>query len=92
MGIYSSGRIFGLRIYHFDENDNSKILFEEKYDKILTHDQIKEAYLFYNLLNDKSEIFFKIYTECSSTLDINKESFMLWQPITLTHFLEKCNV
>ena len=92
MGIYSSGRIFGLRIYHFDENDNSKILFEEKYDEILTHEQMKEAYLFYNLLNDNSEIFFKIYTECTSTLDINNENFMLWQPITLTQFLKICNV
>ena len=94
MGIYSSGRIFGLRIYHFDENGNSKILFEEKYDKILTHDQIKEAYLFYTELKDKNNVRFQFYTECASTLNgyNNNKTFLMWHPMSMNTFLEKFNV
>lgn len=89
MGIYSNGSIFGLRIYNFNDEDVSNTLFEEKYVEIMTHEQMREAYLFYNELNDKNGIFFKIYTECSSTLDpYNKENFMDWQPISLKQFLE----
>ena len=43
------------------------ILFEEKYDKIMSHEQMKEAYLFYTMLNNKNEMRFQYYTECSST-------------------------
>jgi len=90
MGIYSSGRIFGLRIYNFNEDEYSNTLFEEKYDEIMSHEQMREAYLFYNKLQDKNEIFFKIYTELSSTLDkYNREPFMEWHPISLNMFLEK---
>ena len=90
MGIYSNGSIFGLRIYNFNEDEYSNTLFEEKYDEIMSHEQMREAYLFYNKLQDKNEIFFKIYTELSSTLDkYNREPFMEWHPISLNMFLEK---
>jgi len=93
MGIYSSGNIFGLRIYNFNEDDFSNTLFEEKYDEIMSGEQMREAYLFYNNLNDKNEIFFKIYTECSSTLNkYNKEQFMDWYPISLNIFLEQFSI
>jgi len=37
---------------------------------------MKEAYLFYTELNDKNEIHFQYYTECSSTLNAyNEEIF-----------------
>jgi hypothetical protein len=58
MGIYSSGRIFGLRIYNFNEDDYSNTLFEQKYHEIMSNEQMREAYLFYQLLNDKNNIFF----------------------------------
>jgi hypothetical protein len=94
MGIYSSGRIFGLRIYNFNDADYSNTLFEEKYDEVMSHEQLREAYLFYNELNDKNGIFFKIYTECSSTLNAhnNKENFMEWHPINLNMFLQQFSV
>lgn len=93
MGIYSNGTIFGLRIYNFNDEDCSNILFEEKYDEILSHEQMREAYLFYKELNDKNEIFFQIYTECNSTLDrYNKEKFMGWHPLSLNGFLEKFGI
>jgi hypothetical protein len=89
MGIYSNGSIFGLRIYNFNEDDISNTLFEEKFCEIMSHEQMREAYLFYNELQDKNNISFKIYTECSSTLNKDTENFMDWYPMSLNSFLEK---
>jgi hypothetical protein len=71
MGMYSNGSIFGIQMYNFNNDDISNILFEEKYDEVMSYIQMREAYLFYNNLNNKNTVFFKIYTECSSTLNYN---------------------
>jgi len=92
MGIYSNGKIFGIKIYKFDDDDLSNILFEEKYDEVMSYNQMNEAYLFYTNLNDKNNIFFKIYTECNSTLSYNIDNFMLWYKIPLNTFLEKFGI
>ena len=89
MGIYSNGSIFGIQIYNFNDDDISNILFEKKQDEIMSCEQMREAYLFYTNLNDKNNIFFKIYTECSSTLNQNRDNFMKWEPLPLDTFLEK---
>jgi hypothetical protein len=47
MGIYNNGNIFGI-IFN-DEISNT--LFEKKYDEIMTHEQMREAYLFYTILH-----------------------------------------
>ena len=89
MGIYSNGSIFGIKIYNFNDHDLSNTLFEEKYEEIMTHQQMKEAYLFYTELNDKNEIHFQYYTECSSTLNAyNKELFLMWHPLSSNMFLK----
>ena len=92
MGIYRSGDIFGIQIYNFNNDDISNILFEKKQDEIMSCDQMREAYLFYTNLNDKNNIFLKIYTECSSTLNQNRDNFMKWEPLPLDTFLEKFGV
>ena len=92
MGIYSNGSIFGIQMYNFKDDDISNILFEDKYDEEMSYIQMREAYLFYNNLNDKNKICFKIYTECSSTLSYNKDNFMMWQPLSLDTFLEKFGI
>ena len=92
MGIYSSGSIFGIRIYYFNDNDISNILFEEKYDEVMSYLQMREAYLFYTNSNDKNELRFQYYTECSSTLNYGMDNFMMWQPLHLDTFLEKFGV
>jgi hypothetical protein len=90
MGIYADDRIFGIQIYNFNEDDVSNILFEKKYDDIMSDEQMKEAYLFYTNLNDKNNISFKIYTKCSSTLDnYNNDHFMMWYPFPFSTFLAK---
>jgi hypothetical protein len=93
MGIYSNGNIFGIRIYNFNDEEVSNTLYEEKYQEIMSYGQMREAYLFYDQLNDKNNIFFKFYTECSSTLDkYNKEHFYYWYPMSLSEFTEKFGV
>jgi len=86
-----SGKIFGVKIYNFndDEEESVNILFEKKYDELMTNEHIMEVYSFYNRLNDKHKLHFKIYTECSSTLDgYNNRTFMHWYPVPLNIFLE----
>lgn len=89
MGIYNNGSIFGIRMYNFNDDDISNMLFEEKYDEIMSHEQMREAFLFYTKLNDKNNISFQIYSECISRLDkYNKDNFMRWYPLSLDTFLE----
>jgi hypothetical protein len=92
MGIYGNGSIFGIQIYNFNDNDLSNILFEEKYDEVMSYHQMREAYLFYTKLNKNNKIHFKIYTECTSTLSNNIDNIMMWYPLTLDTFLEKFGV
>jgi hypothetical protein len=92
MSVYSNCKIFGLRIYHFNDAGFINILFEKKYDKIMNREQMRKAYLFYSKLDNKNDIFFRVYTECS-TLNINahnnNETYMEWYPISLNMFLEQ---
>lgn len=90
MGIYSNGSIFGIQIYNFNEDDVSNILFEEKYDEVMSYHQMREAYIFYSILYDKNNIYFKIYTECSSTY--GEGTFLNWSPMSLNTFLEKFGI
>ena len=90
MGIYNNGIIFGIKMYNFNDDDFSNILFEEKYDEEMTYHQMREAYLFYTKLNNKNGIRFQYYTECSSTY--GKETFFTWHPISINLFLEKFRI
>jgi len=93
MGIYAGDSIYGIRIYNFNDDDVGNTLFVEKYDEIMSHEQMREAYLFYNELNDKNNLFFKVYLECTSTLDlIHNKKYMNWCSISLNTFLENFNV
>ena len=86
MGIYANGTIFGIKIYNFNDDDFTNVLFERKYDEIMNREQMREAYLFYTELNDKNEICFQYYTECNSTY--GEGTFFGWFPISLNLFLE----
>ena len=87
MGIYESGYIFGIKIYNYNDEDFSNILFEKIYKEIMSDEEKREAYLFYSKLNNKNEIHFQYYTECSSTY--GKENYLTWYPLSLNNFLEK---
>ena len=87
MGIYTNSTIFGIKIYNFNNDDFANILFEEKYHEIMSYEQMREIYLFYTKLNNKNEIRFQYYTECSSTY--GEETYFSWCPMSLHLFLEK---
>ena len=90
MGIYNNGTIFGIKIYNFNDDDLANILFEKTYNEIMSDEEKKKAYLFYTELNNKNEIRFQYYTECSSTYD--EGFFLSWYPMSLKLFLEKFDV
>jgi len=94
MGIYTNGDAFGIRIYTRDDDidsyNNTNTLFKREYDTIMSNEQIKEVYLFYQKLNNKKNLHFEIYAEFSSTFD--KGEFMMWYPLSLKDFLEKFGV
>ena len=92
MGIYTSGKIFGIKIYTFNDDDISYELFERQYDVVMSLEQMKEAYLFYLDLHDKNNIRFQIYTEYSSTYNKGTGNYMEWYPISLNVFLEKFGI
>ena len=56
----------------------------------MSHEQMKEAYLFYTDLNDKNNILFQYYTECSSTY--GEKTYFNWFPMSLDIFLEKFGI
>ena len=88
MEIYISNAIFGIRIYNY--NVFADIIFEKKYDEIMTPEQMREAYLFYTALNNKNKINFQYYTECSSTYC--EGTYFNWCYMSLNLFLEKFGV
>ena len=90
MGIYTNGTIFGIKIYNFNDDKFANILFEVKYLEIMSHEQLREAYLFYTKLNNKNEIRLQYYTECSSTY--GEGTYFGWYPMTLELFLEKTGI
>lgn len=90
MDIYTDLSIFGIRIYNISYDDDIYNLFQRKYDVIMSYEKKKEAYLFYEELYDKQDIFFQIYTESSSTYD--EDVFMMWYSITTNDFLEKFGI
>ena len=87
MGIYDNGIIFGIKMYNFNDDDFANILFEKTYNEIMSDKEKKKAYLFYTELNNKNELRFQYYTECSNTY--GKGIYLNWHPMTLNLFLEK---
>jgi hypothetical protein len=91
MGIYDNGSIFGIRIYNFNQDEFANILFEKTYNELMNDEEKKKAYLFYTELNNKNEIHFQYYTECSNTYGSNCNWYN-WYPMSLNLFLEKFGI
>lgn len=91
MGIYIDDIICGIQLYTFND-DISNVLYEVKQETELSDHQMRDAYLFYNNLTDKDNVFVKIYIECSSTLERNIETFMMWYSWSLDNFIKPFNI
>jgi len=91
MGIYTDCSLFGIRIYVIDDDDFYTItLFELKQDVLMSDEQIKKVYLFYEKSENKEKLLFQIYTNCSSTL-YEKGVFKMWYKIETSNFLQLFN-
>lgn len=90
MGIYYSGKIFGIKMYNFNDDGLDNVLFEKTYDKIISDEEKKEVYLFYNQLNNKHQIRIAYYTECNSTYDSG--TYLSWCPMSLILFLKEFDI
>jgi hypothetical protein len=92
MGIYTSGKVFGIRICRVLTDDIISMIFEQKQDVELTDDQKREAYAFYSKLNVKENVRAMIYTETSSTHERNSKPYMQWHPIPMATFVSQFSV
>ena len=87
MGIYGTGTVYGIKIYTPHHDDiNIITLYETLSEEIISDQQKKEARSFYDKLENKQNILFKVYTECSSTY--REGTFMMWHPLSTADFLE----
>ena len=83
--------IYGIKLYNFTNNKCS-ILFERKFNTIMSYETIVETKLFYENLdeNDKKNIKFKIYTKYENNHDT--ENFMVWLNISLNYFIKQFGI
>jgi len=79
MGIYSDGKVYGLKWGKFNENENE---FEKIYETEMTNDNIKEVKEVYDNIIDSNDFIFCYYTKCSSTYDNSNNTFMTWWSIS----------
>ena len=92
MGIYTSGKIYGIRIYNHNDDGDSNILYEKKYDVIMDNDALQEAKIFYEGICEKEGVILQIYTDCSTTYDDDDDDIqMIWLSIEATIFIQSCN-
>ena len=93
MGIYGSGKIFGIRLYTMDyDTDYCHRLLERTYLEPMTLDQKREVYVYYQSLSleDKANVMFSIY----HSLERGSAPCMHWTPCSLELFQKefmKCN-
>ena len=74
-------------------DDNNILYFEHSYDTIMSDEEKKKAYLFYTELNNKNDIHFDYFTECSTTYGYDDNKFVkMWFHMSLNIFLENFNV
>lgn len=81
MGIYATGKVFGIRIVLYDPKDHSReIVYNKVYDVVIRDSDKSDAKMFYdNLKNiDNVEARIIVYAECCSTY--GDDTFLSWIP------------
>lgn len=86
---YSEKSIYGIRI--FNHNNINLILYEKKYDNVMSYEMIREAIIFYeNLDVNNKNVKFQIYKKCKG-ID-NEETCMVWFNISLDDLMKKIEI
>lgn len=95
MGIYSTGKIYGVRMGH-DYNELDFIVnhkYEKTYDAVMTDEQRREALEFYRSLDHNKLVRIYLYTEVFTTYDPKDKSVsLMWMPSHEEEFLHYFNV
>jgi len=87
MSIYSNGTLYGIKINRISNDfDTCETLLEIKQDTVMNEKEKRNVHLFYVALENKEDIHFQMYTECSTTH--GEGNFMTWFPISKSQFLE----
>ena len=96
MGIYSSGKAYGIKIaYNYREIDYNLECdtYERKYDSVMTDEQKREAFEYYQKLENNKQAKLYLYTEVFTTYNPkDKGASLMWYPIGLTDFLREFSV
>ena len=83
MGIYSNGKVYGIRWYIKDEYDEYIIYYEQIYETEMTTQNIVDIKEDYDYLSpmELSIAKFSYYTSCQSTVYKDSQgTFMTWMP------------
>jgi hypothetical protein len=82
--------VYGIRMYNYiDECGN--MLYERKYDVEITTIQKRDVYRYYQSLDDK-DVKIEIYTECWTSYNDTKKTFIMWSNIGTDVFTMTWNV
>jgi hypothetical protein len=91
MGVFTNGKIFGIKIFILNEDDfKQQILLQKIYDREITYEEMKEVRLFYDNLeeSDKTKCLMAFFTETFTTHNLNNcSSFMMWHKFNKEKFL-----
>jgi hypothetical protein len=88
---YTTCNIYGIKIYSCIDN-KCIVLFEQKYNTIMTNEMMKETKVFYENLdeNNKKNVKFQIYIKCKF---IGREdNFMIWWKISSNEFIKEFRI
>lgn len=84
---YPNGEIYGITMFYWidDYSALTEAIFEKMYDRLMTDEEKKQAYLFYIELEDTDDVYVSYLTKC--TTKYNKtEPFKVWYPMKIDEF------
>lgn len=109
LGLYDNGKVFGIHMYiYYYEGEHINVVYEKKYDELMSDEQKKEAYLFYTELKNKNTELNKNQPPELEEYSMNNNNeihflyytecrfdgkyILRWHPMSLELFLEKFSV
>lgn len=89
---YTDCHIYGIKIYSYSYIHDYVLLFEQKYNTIMSKEMMEESRVFYNNLDEhnKKNVKFQIYIKCKSIDDEKK--CMIWLNTSLNEFIKEFDV
>jgi hypothetical protein len=83
MGIYSTGKVYGLRWFCEDDINDGDLIYMMRFEKIfeteMTVEHIKEVKEVYDTITESDKFTFESYDECYGTLDPdNHSTWKMW--------------